>query len=91
MKKLILLAALLLSPLSMLSQNATIEHPWKGARVAFIGDSITDPGAVPDNHDWTGRMTSIIGAISRSGWGSDLSCMVSADGNGMMSSIRRNS
>ena len=55
MKKLILLAALLLSPLSMLSQNATIEHPWKGARVAFIGDSITDPGAVPDNHDWTGR------------------------------------
>ena len=40
MKKLILLAALLLSPLSMLSQNATIEHPWKGARVAFIGDSI---------------------------------------------------
>lgn len=55
MKKLILLAALLLSPLSMLSQNATIEHPWKGARVAFVGDSITDPGAVPDNHDWTGR------------------------------------
>lgn len=30
-------------------------HPWQGARVAFLGDSITDPGSVPEGHDWTGR------------------------------------
>ncbi len=54
MRKIIVIAALLLLPLSLLSQNV-VEHPWKGARVAFLGDSITDPGYVPDNHDWTGR------------------------------------
>lgn len=27
----------------------------EGGESGFIGDSITDPGAVPDNHDWTGR------------------------------------
>ncbi len=55
MKRLVLLAASLLMPLSLLSQNATITHPWQGATVAFFGDSITDPGSVPDRHDWTGR------------------------------------
>lgn len=55
MKKLVLLAASILLPLSLLSQNATITHPWQGATVAFFGDSITDPGFVPDKHDWTGR------------------------------------
>ena len=36
-------------------------HPWKGARVAFLGDSITDPNVTPGSHrdtpsghDWTG-------------------------------------
>ena len=55
MKRLVLLAASILMPLSLLSQNATITHPWQGATVAFFGDSITDPGSVPDRHDWTGR------------------------------------
>ena len=55
MKKLLLLAASLLLPLSLFSQNTSVTHPWKGATVAFFGDSITDPGSVPDKHDWTGR------------------------------------
>ncbi len=55
MKRLVLLAASLLLPLSMFSQNITVTHPWQGATVAFFGDSITDPGVVPDKHDWTGR------------------------------------
>lgn len=55
MKKSALLAASILLPLSLLSQNTTITHPWQGATVAFFGDSITDPGSVPDKHDWTGR------------------------------------
>ena len=50
-----MLAASLLLPLSLFSQNAVITHPWQGATVAFFGDSITDPGSVPDKHDWTGR------------------------------------
>ncbi len=54
MRKIIVIAAILLLPLHLLSQNV-VEHPWKGARVAFLGDSITDPGYVPENHDWTGR------------------------------------
>lgn len=55
MKRLVLLAASILLPLSLLSQNTVITHPWQGATVAFFGDSITDPGFVPDKHDWTGR------------------------------------
>lgn len=55
MKKLVLLAASLLLPLSMFSQTMALTHPWQGATVAFFGDSITDPGSVPDKHDWTGR------------------------------------
>jgi len=55
MKRLVLLAASILLPLSLLSQNTAIKHPWQGATVAFFGDSITDPGFVPDKHDWTGR------------------------------------
>ena len=55
MKKSALLAASILLPLSLLSQNTTITHPWQGATVAFFGDSITDPGSVPDKHDWTGH------------------------------------
>lgn len=55
MKKLLLLAASLLLPLSLFSQNTSVTHPWQGATVAFFGDSITDPGSVPDKHDWTGR------------------------------------
>lgn len=55
MKRLVLLAASILLPLSLLAQNTAITHPWQGATVAFFGDSITDPGSVPDKHDWTGR------------------------------------
>lgn len=42
--------------LSVLALAASAQsHPWSKARVAFIGDSITDPGSVPDKHDWTGK------------------------------------
>ncbi len=54
MRKIMFIAAILLLPLPLFSQNC-VEHPWKGATVAFLGDSITDPGYVPENHDWTGR------------------------------------
>lgn len=30
------------------------DHPWQGATVAYLGDSITDPGSVPDGHDFSG-------------------------------------
>ena len=34
-------------------QNFTVEHPWAGARVAYLGDSITDPGVLKkDVHYW---------------------------------------
>ena len=36
-------------------KNTTgLDHPWQGATVAYLGDSITDPGSVPDGHDWAG-------------------------------------
>lgn len=34
---------------------ASFTHPWAGARVAFLGDSITDPGISQEAHDWTGK------------------------------------
>lgn len=56
MKKMMIIAVLSLLPLSVFAQSGdTFTHPWKGATVAFFGDSITDPGSVPENHDWTGR------------------------------------
>ena len=36
-------------------ESNCINHPWEGATVAYLGDSITDPGSVPDGHDWTGQ------------------------------------
>ena len=34
-------------------QNFTVEHPWAGARVAYLGDSITDPGVLKEDvHYW---------------------------------------
>lgn len=34
-------------------QSFTVEHPWAGARVAYLGDSITDPGVLKeDTHYW---------------------------------------
>ena len=54
MKKLIILALLLTLQFSAFSQDGNFSHPWKGATVAFFGDSITDPGSVKENHDWTG-------------------------------------
>ena len=60
MKKTILLICLLIAPALMRAQNttsspATFCHPWQGATVAYLGDSITDPGEVPAEHDWKGR------------------------------------
>ena len=34
-------------------KKITVEHPWSGARVAFLGDSITDRNVLKDNtHYW---------------------------------------
>lgn len=34
-------------------QCAAFEHPWSGKRIAFLGDSITDPGVLKeDTHYW---------------------------------------
>ena len=71
MRKIIFIAAILLLPLPLFSQNV-VEHPWKGARVAFLGDSITDPGYVPENLTGLDGRTSIIGGIFRSGLASSL-------------------
>ena len=49
-----MLALLLTLQFSAFSQDGNFSHPWKGATVAFFGDSITDPGSVKENHDWTG-------------------------------------
>ncbi len=46
-------AALVLGLFTFLASAQT--HPWANARVAFLGDSITDPGSVPEGHDWTGK------------------------------------
>lgn len=61
MKKFFLLLSMTLIG-SVLFAQQTFVHPWQGARVAFFGDSITDPRVVPGNwgitnpkdHDWTG-------------------------------------
>jgi len=53
---LLIIAAVLVSAAAF--SQETIRHPWYGAKVAFMGDSITDPGSVPDKHDWTGKTDS---------------------------------
>lgn len=60
MKKTLLTICILLAPVLMRAQestpsSATFCHPWQNAVVAYLGDSITDPGERPDGHDWTGR------------------------------------
>ncbi len=42
MKKIFMLLVILFLGANLWGQDASY-HPWKGARVAFIGDSITDP------------------------------------------------
>ena len=54
MKKL-LLSILSLTIAVSVSAQTTFTHPWQGATVAYLGDSISDPGERPDGHDWTGR------------------------------------
>lgn len=35
------------------ARNVTVEHPWAGAKVAYLGDSITDPKVLKDDvHYW---------------------------------------
>ena len=60
MKKFLLIFVVAFIPTALFSQQ-TFVHPWQGARVAFFGDSITDPRVVPgnptlipQNHDWSG-------------------------------------
>ena len=52
--KLFVSVFLLLGSLALSAQDFS-SHPWKDARVAFIGDSITDPYIEQENHDWTGK------------------------------------
>ena len=34
-------------------KDFSVEHPWAGAKVAYLGDSITDPGVLKeDTHYW---------------------------------------
>lgn len=37
------------SSASLSANPVLFEHPWSGARVAFLGDSITDPRVLPDD------------------------------------------
>lgn len=52
-----IIAAVILATVTIFTSSAQekFTHPWKGKTVAFLGDSITDPGSVPDKHDWTGK------------------------------------
>ena len=44
MKRLLLSLSFVLCSLSVgLAQPSTVIHPWQGKRVAYFGDSITDP------------------------------------------------
>lgn len=62
MRKIICLAAaFLMTAMLCCSSDAaarkkkdfTVEHPWAGAKVAYLGDSITDPGVLKeDTHYW---------------------------------------
>ena len=52
--KLFVSVFLLLGSLALSAQDFS-SHPWKDAKVAFIGDSITDPYIEQENHDWTGK------------------------------------
>lgn len=54
MKKFLLALCAFALSMGAFAQQSFV-HPWQGARVAFLGDSITDPGSVPEGHDWTGR------------------------------------
>ena len=49
-----LLFVLLLCATTAMAQGPTFKHPWAGKRVAFFGDSVTDPAAtgIPDKY-WT--------------------------------------
>ena len=55
MKRLVSFLALAAAILTSCNSSGSLDHPWKGATVAYIGDSITDPGSVPEGHDWTGQ------------------------------------
>ena len=55
MKRLVSFLALAAAILTSCKSSECFEHPWKGATVAYLGDSITDPGSVPDAHDWVGK------------------------------------
>lgn len=60
MKKTLYIICLLLVSSLLRAQDTTpstptLCHPWQGATVAYLGDSITDPGERPEGHDWAGR------------------------------------
>ena len=46
---LIAVFGLVFSSASLSANPVLFEHPWSGARVAFLGDSITDPRVLPDD------------------------------------------
>lgn len=37
------------------------DHPWKGAKVAYLGDSITDPNTLPDDTKYWGFLEEWLG------------------------------
>lgn len=46
------------------ASSAYMEHPWNGARVAYIGDSITDPGNDASNVKYYGFLEKWLGTVS---------------------------
>jgi len=60
MKRTLILAALFVATLSVNAQ-ALISHPWQGRRVAYFGDSITDPRNSGSKIKWWQLLQSWLG------------------------------
>lgn len=74
MKTKTVICCLLLCLSVALSAQAPLQHPWQGARVGFLGDSIWDPNAYTDVKkswsflsDWLG-ITPYVYAVSGNEW-----------------------
>ena len=74
MKSRFVFFSLLLCLTVALNAQAPMQHPWKGARVGFLGDSIWDPNAYTDVRkswsflsEWLG-ITPYVYAVSGNEW-----------------------
>ena len=81
-KKLFLTVLLITCAVSATPQTL-IQHPWQGKKVAYFGDSITDPRNSGSKKKYWGFLEDWLQITPTS--------MASADGNGMISPVRRNS